>query len=90
MRLKGMHKLSIIAALVVLSTQCLAQGGPNGGQCEQVRAAVAQYGLQAARRNAVQNYGLGPADMRRVEQECGIGNRGPRINRAHRRGRTRA
>jgi|SwirhisoilCB2_FD_contig_51_9159104_length_435_multi_1_in_0_out_0_1 hypothetical protein len=90
MRLKGMHKLSIIAALVVLSTQCLAQGGPNGGQCEQVRAAVVQYGLQAARRNAMQNYGLAPADLRRIEQECGVGNRGPRIIRVHRRGRHQA
>ena len=76
-----MRRISIIAVAAVLSTQCYAQGGPNAGQCEQVRAAIAQYGLQAARKHAMENYGLAPADLRRVEQECGIGGRTRRTNR---------
>ena len=76
-----MRRISIIAVAAVLSTQCYAQGGPNAGQCEQVRAAIAQYGLQAARKHAMENYGLAAADLRRVEQECGIGGRTRRTNR---------
>jgi hypothetical protein len=69
-----MHRISIVAVVAVLSaTQCYAQGGPNPGQCEQVRDAIAQYGLQAARKHAMQNYNLSAEDLRRVEQECGIG-----------------
>jgi ribosomal protein S9 len=77
-----MHRLSIAAVIAVLSTQCYAQGGPNDGQCEQVRAAIAQYGLQAARKHAMANYGLSAEDLRRVEQECGIG--GGRSRRSNR------
>jgi len=77
-----MHRFSIIAVAAVLSTQCHAQGGPNAGQCEQVRSAIAQYGLQAARKHAMANYNLSSADVRRVEQECGIG--GGRSRRANR------
>jgi ribosomal protein S9 len=81
MGLKGMHRISIIAVLAVLSTQCHAQGGPNPGQCEQVRDAIAQYGLQAARKHAMANYGMSAADLRRVEQECGVGGRARRTKR---------
>jgi ribosomal protein S9 len=76
-----MRKISIIAVLALLSTQCYAQGGPNPGQCEQIRDAIAQYGLQAARKHAMENYGLSAADLRRVEQECGIGSRDRRTKR---------
>jgi len=73
--------LAIIAVVATLSTQCLAQqhgsftqqSGPDNGQCEQVRAAVAEHGLAAARKHAMENYGLTKVDLRRVEQECGIG-----------------
>jgi len=80
MGLEEMHKISFVAAAViaVLSTQCHAQGGPNPGQCEQVRAAIEQHGLQAARKHAMANYNLSAADVRRVEQECGIGGKGGR------------
>jgi hypothetical protein len=44
--------------LVLLSIECHAQGGPNPGQCEQVRAAIAQHGLQNARKHAMENHGL--------------------------------
>ena len=67
-----MRGLFLIALVATLSTPCLAQDGPDDGQCEQVRAAVEQYGLQAARKHATENYGLTPADLRRVEQDCGI------------------
>jgi len=83
MGLKEMHRISIMAAAVVavLSTQCHAQGGPNPGQCEQVRAAIAQHGLQAARKHAMANYSLSMADVLRIEQECGVGNRSRKTNR---------
>jgi ribosomal protein S9 len=74
MGLKDMRGFSIIAFVAVLSTPCLAQNGPDDGQCEQVRAAISQYGLQAARKHATENYGLTQADLRRVEQDCGIDN----------------
>ena len=74
-----MQRILIAAVAAVLSTQCHAQqGGPNQGQCEQVRAAIEQYGLQAARQHAMANYNLSAADLRRVEQECGIGGKGGR------------
>jgi hypothetical protein len=76
-----MRVLSIIAVVATLSTPCLAQDGPNDGQCEQVRAAVDQYGLEAARKHATANYGLTPADLRRVEQDCGIENRNRRAKK---------
>ena len=75
MGFKDMRGLSVMAFVAMLSTPCLAQDGPDGGQCEQVRAAVEQYGLQAARRHATENYGLTPADLRRVEQDCGVDKR---------------
>jgi len=73
MGLKKMHRILFVAAFAVLSTQCLAQGGPNPGQCEQVKAAIEQYGLAAARKHAMANYNLSATDVRRVEQECGVG-----------------
>jgi hypothetical protein len=76
-----MHRILIAAVIAVLSTQCHAQGGPDPGQCEQVRSAIAQYGLQAARQHAMANYNLSAADLRKVEQECGIGNRSRRTKK---------
>ena len=69
-----MLRPSIAIAAVALSLQCHAQqmDHPNAAQCEQVRSAVAQYGLQAARKNAREQYGLTLADVRKVELECGI------------------
>ena len=81
MGLKEMHSISIIAVVALLSTECHAQSGPNAGQCEQVRAAIVQYGLQAARKHAMANYGLTLVDLRRIEQDCGIGSRVRRANR---------
>ena len=79
---KEMHRIWIVAvAAVVLSTECHAQGGPNPGQCEQVRSAIAQHGLQAARKHAMENYGLSMADVLRIEQECGVGGRSRKTNR---------
>ncbi len=76
-----MHRISIMIAFALLSAECHAQNGPSAGQCDQVRAAIAQHGLQAARKHAMQNYGLTLADLRRIEQDCGIDNRGRRTNR---------
>jgi hypothetical protein len=81
MALKEIGGISIIAVVAMLSTQCHAQSGPNASQCEQVRAAIAQHGLQAARKHAMENYGLTPADLRRVEQECNIDKRGQRTKK---------
>ena len=68
--------MSIMAVFAMLSAPSHAQNGPDAGQCEQVRAAIAQHGLQAARKHAMANYGLTAADLRRVEQECGVDGRG--------------
>ena len=85
MGLKEMRGLSLITVVAMLSTPCFAQNGPNGGpddgQCEQVRAAIAQYGLHAARKHAAENYGLTPADLTRVEQDCGIEHRNRRTKK---------
>jgi hypothetical protein len=58
---------------MLLSIECHAQTTPDPGQCEQVRSAIAQYGLEAARKHAMANYGLSAADLRNIEQGCGIG-----------------
>jgi hypothetical protein len=63
----------IATALVLLSTQGHAQNAPTAGQCDQVRAAIAEYGLDAARKHAMEHHGLTRADLRRIEQSCGIG-----------------
>jgi len=76
-----MHRISIIIMIALLSTECHAQTTPTTGQCDQVRAAIAQHGLQAARKHAMEHYGLTLADLRRIEQGCGIDNRGRRTNR---------
>ena len=70
-----MRGIAIAIMLVLLSIECHAQGGPNPGQCEQVRAAIQQHGLQAARKHAMANHGLTHADLRNIEQTCGIGDR---------------
>jgi hypothetical protein len=67
--------------LALLSTHCHAQGAPSAGQCDQVRAAIAQHGLQAARKHAAENHGLSQADLRTIEQSCGIGGRVKRAKR---------
>jgi len=60
---------------MLLSIECHAQSGPSAGQCDQVRAAIAQHGLQNARKHAMANYGLTLVDLRNIEQTCGIGER---------------
>ena len=70
-----MRGTAIAIVLVLLSIECHAQGGPNPGQCEQVRSAIQQYGLQNARKHAMANYNLTLADVRNIEQSCGIGDR---------------
>ena len=69
-----MRGIAIATVLVLLSIECHAQGGgPNPGQCEQIRSAIQQHGLQAARKHAMANYNLTLADVRNIEQSCGIG-----------------
>jgi hypothetical protein len=68
-----MRGIAIACVLVLLSIECHAQGGPNPGQCEQIRSAIQQHGLQNARKHAMANYGLTPADLRNIEQSCGVG-----------------
>jgi hypothetical protein len=70
-----MRGTAIAIALVLLSIECHAQGGPNPGQCEQIRSAIQQYGLQNARKHAMANYNLTLVDLRNIEQGCGIGDR---------------
>jgi hypothetical protein len=76
-----MHRISAIIAFALLSAECHAQNSPSPGQCDQVRAAIAQHGLQAARKHAMQNYSLTLADLVRIEQDCGVNNRSRRTNR---------
>jgi ribosomal protein S9 len=76
-----MRGIAIATVLALLSIECHAQSGPTTGQCDQVRAAIAQYGLQAARKHAIENYGLTLTDLRTIEQNCGIGGRGRRDKR---------
>src|ERR1017187_5128342 len=45
-----MSRVAIAIALALLSIECHAQSGPSTDQCDQIRAAIAQYGLQAARK----------------------------------------
>jgi hypothetical protein len=76
-----MRGIAIAVLLTLLSIECHAQNGPSNGQCDQVRAAIAQYGLQAARKHARENYGLTQVDLRTIEQGCGIGHRDRRAKR---------
>ena len=76
-----MRGIGIAIVLGLLSTQCHAQGAPSTGQCEQVRAAIAQHGLEASRKHAMANHGLSRADLRTIEQSCGIGQRAGRTKR---------
>ena len=76
-----MRGLAVAIVLALLSTHCQAQSGPSADQCEQVRAAIAQYGLQAARKHAAENHGLSQADLRTIEQSCGIDGRTKRAKR---------
>ena len=77
-----MSRIAIAIALALLSIECHAQSGPPTDQCDQIRAAIAQYGLQAARKHAMENYGLSQADLRTIEQGCGISDRGRRDKRS--------
>ena len=70
-----MRGIATAIMLVLLSIECHAQSGPSSGQCEQVRSAIQQYGLQNARKHAMANYNLTLADLRNIEQSCGIGDR---------------
>jgi hypothetical protein len=79
-----MRGIAIACVLVLLSIECHAQGGPNPGQCEQIRSAIQQHGLQNARKHAMANYNLSPADLRNIEQSCGIGGGGDRGRRTRR------
>ena len=76
-----MRQIASAVVLVLLSIECHAQGGPSPGQCDQVRVAVAEHGLANARKHAMANYGLTLADLRNIEQSCGIGDRGRRARR---------
>ena len=76
-----MRGFAIAILPVLLSIECQAQSGPSPGQCDQVRAAVTQHGLQNARKHAMENYGLTLADLRTIEQSCGIGDRVRRAKR---------
>jgi hypothetical protein len=71
-----MQRISIVTVLALLSTECHAQNAPTTGQCNQVRAAIAQHGLQAARKHAMQHYGLTLTNLLKIEQDCGVHNRG--------------
>ena len=79
-----MRRIAIAIVLALLSTHCQAQGAPNTGQCDQIRGAIAQHGLQAARKHAAANHGLSPTDLRSIEQSCGIGQRAKRPKRVKR------
>ena len=76
-----MRGVAVAIVLALLSTHGQAQNAPNAGQCDQVRAAIAQHGLQAARKHAAENHGLSQADLRTIEQSCGIGGRAKRAKR---------
>ena len=76
-----MRGMPIAIVLALVSTHCLAQNSPSGDQCEQIRQAIVQYGLQAARAHAMANHGLSPNDVRTIEQSCGIGGRAKRAKR---------
>jgi len=64
--------IAIAIVLALHSIECHAQNGPTTGQCDQVRAAIAQHGLQAARKHAMAHYNLSQADLRTIEKSCGI------------------
>jgi hypothetical protein len=68
--------VGIAIVLGLLSIEGHAQNGPTSGQCDQVRAAITQYGLQAARKHAMEHYSLTQVELRTIEQNCGIADRG--------------
>ena len=76
-----MRGIAIAAVLALLSAPCHAQSPISPGQCDQVRAAITQHGLEAARKHAMEHHGLTRADLRTIEQACGIGDRGRRTKR---------
>jgi hypothetical protein len=82
-----MRRIAVAVVLAMFSIECHAQSGPSAGQCDQVRTAISQYGLQNARKHAMENYGLSLVDLRNIEQSCGIGerssNRGKPTKRAN-------
>jgi hypothetical protein len=76
-----MRRITIVTMLALLSIECHAQVAPTTGQCDQVRASIAQHGLRAARKFAIEHYGLTHADLRTIERTCGINHRGRRTKR---------
>jgi hypothetical protein len=63
------------------STPSAGQNTPSSGQCDQIRAAITQHGLEAARKHALANHGLSRDDLRTIEQSCGVGQREGRAKR---------
>lgn len=57
-----MRKLLLLTTVVLaMPSYGFAQdlaNGPSAAQCQQVRDAVAQYGYAAARKHALENYGM--------------------------------
>jgi hypothetical protein len=75
---KNLKNSVIVALLGFVPVECYAQAqqgqtAPSGDQCEQVRAAIEQYGLEAARKHATANYNLSPTDLRDIERSCAVG-----------------
>jgi hypothetical protein len=68
--------LAAVAGLTLLSVN--AASAQSHGQCEQVRAAVAQYGYKAAKAYAQAN--MSPEAVRAAET-CVIGHSGARLHR---------
>jgi hypothetical protein len=82
---EGMRLIGLASVLALLSIEGHAQqNGPTSDQCDQVRAAITQYGLQAARKHAMENYSLTQVDVRTIEQNCGIADRGRPARRSKR------
>jgi hypothetical protein len=47
----------VIAVVLLPAGYASAQSGPDAGQCEQIKQAIATYGYVAARKHALANYG---------------------------------
>jgi hypothetical protein len=88
LELKEWEEMRVIGIAIVLALLSIEghaqQNGPTSDQCDQVRAAITQYGLQAARKHAMENYSLSQVDVRTIEQNCGIADRGRAARRTKR------
>ncbi len=71
----------VLAALTASYSFSFAQSSPDPTptQCEQIKQAVAQYGLAAARRHALEHYG---AEAVKVGDKC-LTKKADRRTRAH-------